>query len=199
MGSLAPAGHPAGCFPWGNKVTLQDRVDDDRLHRAVRDFWLRHYSAHRMTLAVCNLSHKFSNNNNGRNFKTHESRLKIILPVIAPVLITGQQTIQIMMNSGKKASMIFFLCFQVVARLPLDTLEKFVRHSFSDVPNNNLPPLDLTPFRAQTWGPQFSCLLWVKPVYDLCEVSFSMVWYLLEGASVHILVKDSVNLYEKFL
>lgn len=52
MGSLAKQGHPAKKFLWGNMKTLRDDIDDEVLYRRVHEFHKRHYSAHRMTLAV---------------------------------------------------------------------------------------------------------------------------------------------------
>jgi len=50
--SMAVEKHPATKFTWGNLKTLRDNVTDDQLYKAVHDFRNRHYSAHRMTLAV---------------------------------------------------------------------------------------------------------------------------------------------------
>lgn len=60
----------------------------------------------------------------------------------------------------------------VQARLPLDTLESYVRESFSAVPTNGLPPDDFSQFKdsfgiAKEWNK----LLWVKPVKDICQVN----------------------------
>ncbi|KAK9498642.1 hypothetical protein O3M35_003228 [Rhynocoris fuscipes] len=52
ISSMAHEDNPAKKFTWGNQVTLRDSVKDDELHKAVWEFWRRHYSAHRMTLAV---------------------------------------------------------------------------------------------------------------------------------------------------
>jgi nardilysin len=49
---LAHSDNPARKFSWGNLITLRDNIADDDLYRAVHDFRKRHYSAHRMTLAV---------------------------------------------------------------------------------------------------------------------------------------------------
>lgn len=43
---------PASQFLWGNLITLRDNVTDDVLYKAVHEFRKRHYSAHRMTLAI---------------------------------------------------------------------------------------------------------------------------------------------------
>ncbi|XP_046670211.1 nardilysin [Homalodisca vitripennis] len=50
--SLANKHNPANKFMWGNLITLKDNVNDNDLYKAVHDFRLKHYSAHRMTLAV---------------------------------------------------------------------------------------------------------------------------------------------------
>ncbi|KAF9406616.1 hypothetical protein HW555_013073 [Spodoptera exigua] len=53
LSSLFPEGHPARTFTWGNLRSLKDDIDDDeRLHKAAHAFRKRHYSAHRMTVAV---------------------------------------------------------------------------------------------------------------------------------------------------
>ncbi|XP_022831440.1 nardilysin-like [Spodoptera litura] len=53
LSSLFPEGHPARSFTWGNLRSLKDDIDDDeRLHQAAHTFRKRHYSAHRMTVAV---------------------------------------------------------------------------------------------------------------------------------------------------
>lgn len=44
--------HPCSIFTWGNKETLQEKIDDDTLHKKVTEFRERHYSAHRMYLAL---------------------------------------------------------------------------------------------------------------------------------------------------
>lgn len=49
---LAQPGHPATKFAWGNLITLRDNVTDDKLYEELHRFRLRHYSAHRMTLAL---------------------------------------------------------------------------------------------------------------------------------------------------
>ncbi|XP_012257789.2 nardilysin-like [Athalia rosae] len=50
--SLAQPGHPATKFCWGNLVTLRDNVTDEKLYEELHKFRRRHYSAHRMTLAI---------------------------------------------------------------------------------------------------------------------------------------------------
>ncbi|XP_064292725.1 nardilysin-like isoform X2 [Plodia interpunctella] len=53
LSSLFPEGHPARTFTWGNIRSLKDDInDDEKLHRAAHEFRRRHYSAHRMTVAV---------------------------------------------------------------------------------------------------------------------------------------------------
>ena len=110
LGSLAPPDHPASKFLWGNLTTLRTNIDDDLLYKKVHEFQKRHYSAHRMTVAV-------------------------------------------------------------QARLSLDTLESFVRESFSDVPSNNLPPEDFSS-HIGSFGEShdFNKIVWVKPVKDICQV-----------------------------
>jgi len=49
---LAQSCNPARKFTWGNLVTLRDNIADYDLYKAVHEFRKRHYSAHRMTLAV---------------------------------------------------------------------------------------------------------------------------------------------------
>lgn len=43
---------PVNKFMWGNLKTLRDDVSDDVLHQSVHEFKTKHYSAHRMTLAI---------------------------------------------------------------------------------------------------------------------------------------------------
>lgn len=50
--SLAKDDSPVNTFTYGNLKTLKDNIEDDKLHQAVHEFRERHYSAHRMTLAV---------------------------------------------------------------------------------------------------------------------------------------------------
>ncbi|KAK0085743.1 hypothetical protein PV325_004480 [Microctonus aethiopoides] len=50
--SFAQPNHPATKFTWGNLVTLRDNVTDDKLYEQLHKFRKRHYSAHRMTLAI---------------------------------------------------------------------------------------------------------------------------------------------------
>lgn len=115
LASFAPNGHPAGKFLWGNLTTLRDNVSDEVLYERVHEFRKRHYSAHRMTIAV-------------------------------------------------------------QARLPLKTLENYVRETFSDVPTNNLPPDDFQEHLGSFGKNDFNKLVWVKPVKDICQVH--MTWVL---------------------
>ncbi|XP_033221743.1 nardilysin-like [Belonocnema kinseyi] len=50
--SFAKPNHPATKFTWGNLLTLRDSVRDDKLYEQLHKFRERHYSAHRMTLAI---------------------------------------------------------------------------------------------------------------------------------------------------
>ncbi|XP_043474381.1 nardilysin-like [Leptopilina heterotoma] len=50
--SFAKPNHPATKFAWGNLTTLRDSIEDDKLYEELHKFRERHYSAHRMTLAV---------------------------------------------------------------------------------------------------------------------------------------------------
>lgn len=109
IGALAPPGHPAGYFLWGNLVTLRDNISDEVLYEKVHEFRKRHYSAHRMTVAV-------------------------------------------------------------QARLPLSTLEEYVREAFSDVPSNGLPSDNFEQHLNAFGNESFNKLVWVKPVKDICEV-----------------------------
>lgn len=52
LGSFAPTNHPAAKFAWGNLTTLQSNIDDNILYKRVHEFQKRHYSAHRMKVAV---------------------------------------------------------------------------------------------------------------------------------------------------
>lgn len=52
LASLANESHPASIFAWGNLKTLKENVDDDALYQKVHDFRRRHYSAHRMYVAI---------------------------------------------------------------------------------------------------------------------------------------------------
>lgn len=52
MASLGEPTHPSSVFRWGNLKTLKDNIDDDELHRRTVEFRNRHYSAHRMHLAL---------------------------------------------------------------------------------------------------------------------------------------------------
>ncbi|XP_052752043.1 nardilysin-like [Galleria mellonella] len=53
LSSLFPEGHPMRTFTWGNLRSLRDNInDDEKLYQAAHEFRRRHYSAHRMTVAV---------------------------------------------------------------------------------------------------------------------------------------------------
>ncbi|CAL1678005.1 unnamed protein product [Lasius platythorax] len=52
ISSFARAGHPASKFTSGNLIRLRDNVDDDKLYAELHKFRERHYSAHRMKLAI---------------------------------------------------------------------------------------------------------------------------------------------------
>ncbi|XP_017752516.1 PREDICTED: nardilysin-like isoform X2 [Eufriesea mexicana] len=50
--SFAQLNHPATKFSWGNLITLRDNVTDEKLYEELHKFRERHYSAHRMKLAI---------------------------------------------------------------------------------------------------------------------------------------------------
>lgn len=50
--SFACDGHPVKKFSWGNQTTLRDNVSEDKLYEELHKFRERHYSAHRMRLAI---------------------------------------------------------------------------------------------------------------------------------------------------
>lgn len=50
--SLAEKDSPVNSFSWGNFITLKHNVDQDYLYEQAHEFRQRHYSAHRMALAV---------------------------------------------------------------------------------------------------------------------------------------------------
>ncbi|XP_006879735.1 PREDICTED: nardilysin isoform X2 [Elephantulus edwardii] len=54
FGSLARPGHPMGKFFWGNAETLKHEPQKNNIdtHARLREFWMRYYSAHYMTLVV---------------------------------------------------------------------------------------------------------------------------------------------------
>uniref|UniRef100_A0A9L0SMC5 Nardilysin n=1 Tax=Equus caballus TaxID=9796 RepID=A0A9L0SMC5_HORSE len=54
FGSLARPGHPMGKFFWGNAETLKHEPKRNNIdtHARLREFWMRYYSAHYMTLVV---------------------------------------------------------------------------------------------------------------------------------------------------
>ncbi|XP_018344745.1 PREDICTED: nardilysin-like isoform X2 [Trachymyrmex septentrionalis] len=112
--SFARNDHPANKFIWGNLITLRDNVQDDKLYEELHKFRKRHYSAHRMKLAV-------------------------------------------------------------QARLPLDTLEKYVIMYFADIPSNGLPPDDFTAFKdGVTFDtPAFRKMYKVKPFKDVSQLELT--------------------------
>lgn len=52
LSSFAQPNHPATKFCWGNLITLRDNVTDEKLYEELHKFRERHYSAHRMKLAI---------------------------------------------------------------------------------------------------------------------------------------------------
>lgn len=52
LATTAHPSNPAHKFSWGNLITLRDNVTDDKLYLSAHEFRERHYSAHRMTLAI---------------------------------------------------------------------------------------------------------------------------------------------------
>ncbi|XP_044259256.1 nardilysin-like [Tribolium madens] len=52
LASLSDDKSPVNTFTWGNLITLRDNVSEDELYEGVHEFRKRHYSAHRMTLAI---------------------------------------------------------------------------------------------------------------------------------------------------
>uniref|UniRef100_A0A8C5VLR9 Nardilysin convertase n=1 Tax=Microcebus murinus TaxID=30608 RepID=A0A8C5VLR9_MICMU len=54
FGSLARPGHPMGKFFWGNAETLKHEPKKNNIdtHARLKEFWMRYYSAHYMTLVV---------------------------------------------------------------------------------------------------------------------------------------------------
>lgn len=52
LAELANQSHPCSTFSWGNSITLKDNIDDDNLHKRLKEFQQRHYSANRMYCAI---------------------------------------------------------------------------------------------------------------------------------------------------
>lgn len=52
ISSYGVPGHPMTTFAWGNLKTLKDNIDDDSLRAKTYEFYMRHYSAHRMYLCI---------------------------------------------------------------------------------------------------------------------------------------------------
>ncbi|XP_015592336.1 nardilysin isoform X2 [Cephus cinctus] len=133
--SLARPNHPATKFAWGNLVTLRDNVTDEKLYAELHKFRERHYSAHRMTLAI-------------------------------------------------------------QARLPLDTLEQYVKDCFSGVPSNSLPPDDFTSFKGTSSfeTPSFRRMYKIKPVKDVCQIE--LTWTM---PPLHHLYKSKPHQYVSWI
>lgn len=112
LATTAHPSNPAHKFSWGNLITLRDNVSDDKLYLSAHEFRNRHYSAHRMTLAI-------------------------------------------------------------QARLPLETLEKWVTEYFSDIPNNNLPPDNFEQTSLPFQKELFCKLYTVEPVKDISQVELT--------------------------
>ncbi|XP_056633066.1 nardilysin [Diorhabda sublineata] len=109
---LAKPETPVNSFGWGNLKTLRDDISDEKLYEGVHAFRKRHYSAHRMTLAI-------------------------------------------------------------QARLPLDTLQKFVVESFSQVPNNKLSKDDFSAFSDVFNTPDFTRLYYIKPIKQMIKLDLN--------------------------
>ncbi|XP_008547472.1 nardilysin [Microplitis demolitor] len=129
--SLAKPSHPATKFTWGNLVTLRDNITDDNLYKQLHKFRERHYSAHRMTLAI-------------------------------------------------------------QARLPLDTLEDYVKKCFSVVPTNSLPSEDFScHIGANSFDTaSFRRIYKIKPVKDVCQIE--LTWTM---PPLHHLYKEKPHQY----
>lgn len=52
ISGLAAKDNPVQLFRYGNLVSLKDNVAEDKLYEELHKFRQRHYSAHRMTLAL---------------------------------------------------------------------------------------------------------------------------------------------------
>lgn len=52
LAELSHDNQPAKIFTWGNLITLKEKVDDDYLYEKLQEFRKRHYSAHRMYVAI---------------------------------------------------------------------------------------------------------------------------------------------------
>lgn len=52
LAELSYDNQPAKIFTWGNMITLKEKVNDDHLYEKLQEFRKRHYSAHRMYVAV---------------------------------------------------------------------------------------------------------------------------------------------------
>ncbi|RZB40351.1 nardilysin-like, partial [Asbolus verrucosus] len=50
--SFARSDCPVNSFTWGNLITLKENISEEDLYKGVHEFRKRHYSAHRMTLAI---------------------------------------------------------------------------------------------------------------------------------------------------
>ncbi|KAJ8983824.1 hypothetical protein NQ317_008950 [Molorchus minor] len=111
--SFANPHSPVNSFTWGNLKTLRDNISDDELYDGVHKFRIRHYSAHRMTLAI-------------------------------------------------------------QARLPMETLQEYVLESFCNVPNNELPPHDLTQYGEGVFDtPDFTRIYYINPTKDLRQLELT--------------------------
>ncbi|XP_063992103.1 nardilysin-like [Diachasmimorpha longicaudata] len=63
----------------------------------------------------------------------------------------------------------------IQARLPLDTLETYVKQCFANVPNNNLPPDDFSKFKgAKSFDTdRFRRIYKIKPMKDICQIELT--------------------------
>ncbi|KAH1009982.1 nardilysin isoform X1 [Dendroctonus ponderosae] len=61
----------------------------------------------------------------------------------------------------------------VQACLPMEQLQQYVLDHFSEIPNNDLPPIQFTEFRSVFNTPEFNKLYYVIPMKDFCQVEIT--------------------------
>ncbi|XP_011306829.1 nardilysin [Fopius arisanus] len=84
----------------------------------------------------------------------------------------------------------------IQARLPLDTLEDYVKQCFVNVPCNNLPPDDFSRFNGSKSfdTDHFRRIYKIKPIKDICQVE--LTWAM---GSLHHLYRSKPHQYVSWL
>ncbi|XP_015122355.1 nardilysin-like [Diachasma alloeum] len=90
-------------------------------------------------------------------------------------MVTDDKLYQELHNFRERHYSAHRMTVTIQARLPLDTLENYVKQCFAKVPCNNLPPDDFTRFNgAKSFDTDhFRRIYKIKPIKDICQIELT--------------------------